>query len=90
MRKASLLIVLAGAVLTLRAQTPAPKPQPPEPAPAFAGQTDAPAPAQRSPALSVRVVADGLTGAWAVAFLPDGRFLVTQAAGQMRIVGADG
>src|SRR6476646_5549488 len=39
MRKVSLLVVLAGAVLTVRAQTPAPKPQPPEPTPAFAGQT---------------------------------------------------
>ena len=37
-----------------------------------------------------RVIADGLTGAWAVAFLPDGRYLVTQSAGQMRIVSADG
>ena len=90
MRKALLPIVLAGAVLTLRAQAPAPKPQPPEPTPAFAGQTDAPPPTQRSPALAVRVVADGLTGAWAVAFLPDGRYLVTQSAGQMRIVSADG
>jgi glucose/arabinose dehydrogenase len=90
MNKGALLLVLAGAALTLRAQAPAPKPQPPEPTPAFAGQTDAPPPAQRSPALDVRVVADGLTGAWAVAVLPDGRYLVTQSAGQMRIVSADG
>ena len=61
-----------------------------EPRPAFAGQTDAPAPQKPSPPVDVRVVADGLTGAWAVAFLPDGNFLVTQNAGTMRIVRPDG
>jgi aldose sugar dehydrogenase len=64
--------------------------QMPEPTPAFPGQTDAPAPAKPSPPLDVNVVADGLTGAWAVAFLPDGNFLVTQNAGTMRIVRPDG
>ena len=86
MKKICLFAVVAcAAIITLRAQSPEPKP-------AFAGQTDAPVPApgQRSPALDVKVVADGMNGAWAVAFLPDGRFLVTQAAGQMRIVSADG
>ena len=55
--------------------------QSPEPTPAFAGQTDAPAPAKPSPPVDIKVVADGLTGAWAMAFLPDGNFLVTQSAG---------
>ena len=32
----------------------------------------------------------GLTGAWAIAFLPDGNLLVTQNAGTMRIVRPDG
>src|SRR4051812_8759665 len=80
-----LALVACAALITVRAQSPEPKP-------AFAGQTDAPPPTagQKSPALDVKVVADGLTGAWAIAFLPDGRFLVTQSAGQMRIVTADG
>ena len=80
-----LLGVTAIALVSLRAQSPQPKP-------AFAGQTLAPAPAanQKSPALDVKVIADGLTGAWAMAFLPDGRFLVTQNSGQMRIVSPDG
>ena len=64
--------------------------QSPEPTPAFAGQTDAPPPAKPSPPVDVRVVADGLTGAWAIAFLPDGNFLITQNAGTMRVVRPDG
>ena len=75
--------VVLALVATIHAQTR-------EPMPAFPGQTDAPAPAKPSPPLDVRVVASGLTGAWAVAFLPDGHYLVTQAAGQMRIVRPDG
>jgi aldose sugar dehydrogenase len=36
------------------------------------------------------IVARGLEHPWAVAFLPQGRFLVTERPGRMRVVGADG
>jgi glucose/arabinose dehydrogenase len=35
-------------------------------------------------------IASGLDNPWGLAFLPDGRMLVTERAGRMRLVGADG
>jgi glucose/arabinose dehydrogenase len=61
-----------------------------DPKPAFQGQTKAPAPAKPSPPVRIETIATGLTGAWAIAFLPDGSFLVTQNAGTMRVVRRDG
>jgi glucose/arabinose dehydrogenase len=61
-----------------------------EPKPAFAGQTKAAPPSKPSPPFKVETIATGLTGAWAIAFLPDGKFLVTQNGGTMRIVRNDG
>src|SRR5919106_47084 len=40
--------------------------------------------------LTVETVASGLAYPWAIAFLPDGRMLVTERAGRMRIVAKDG
>ena len=63
--------------------------QTPEPKPAFPGQTDAPPPARES-AYEVEVITDQLTGPWAVAFLPDGDFLVSKRRGALRTVTRDG
>ena len=77
------MIVCVAVVATLHAQTH-------NPAPAFQGQTKAPAPSRPSAAPRVQTIATGLTGAWAIAFLSDGNFLVTQNAGTMRVVRPDG
>jgi glucose/arabinose dehydrogenase len=60
--------------------------QQPEPTPAFPGQTDAPAPAQPSSGFRVETLTDALTGPWALAFLPDGNFLVSESRGVLRTV----
>ena len=49
-----------------------------------------PAAARRAGNLTVETVASGLSFPWAIAFLPDGRMLVTERPGRLRIVGKDG
>jgi len=43
-----------------------------------------------SGSIQVKIIASGLDNAWGMAFLPDGSMLVTERAGRMRIVSADG
>lgn len=57
--------------------------------PAFAGQTRAPRPAA-SPALAVTTVVSGVQNGWALEFLPDGRMLMTEKRGVMRLIARDG
>jgi len=44
----------------------------------------------REHAVRLVTVAEGLERPWALAFLPDGRMLVTERPGRMRVVGSDG
>jgi glucose/arabinose dehydrogenase len=57
--------------------------------PAFAGQTRAPG-VRTERAISHTVVASGLEHPWGLAALPDGRWLVTEKPGRLRIVTGQG
>jgi len=58
--------------------------------PAFEGQTRAPA-VNSGVAYQVETVAEGLNKPWGLAFLPDGRLLISEkSSGQLRILGTDG
>ena len=59
------------------------------PLPQWLGQTRAPRPA-RSEAVVVDTVARGLAGGFAFHFLPDGRIVVSERPGRIRIVAKDG
>ncbi len=48
------------------------------------------APLVQGAGVTAQTVADGLQHPWAVAFLPDGHFLVTERPGRMRVVAPDG
>jgi glucose/arabinose dehydrogenase len=57
--------------------------------PAFAGQTRAPGVKTTTP-IAATVINSDLKQPWAICNLPDGRFLITEKTGTMRIVKADG
>lgn len=57
--------------------------------PLLPNQTRAPMPAQATK-VEVATVAKGLASPWAMEFLPDGRMIVTEKAGTLRIVAKDG
>ncbi len=57
--------------------------------PAFAGQTRAPG-VTSNISMIHRVVASGLEQPWGLALLPDGRWLVTEKPGRLRLVTAEG
>ena len=85
--------LLVGATQLSAQQPPAgvdPRPpNAPNQQPAFAGQTRA-AESKKNVAFEVVTVAEGLEKPWGMAFLPDGRMLVTEKPGRLRIVTKDG
>src|SRR5918998_6813661 len=93
MRSTVLPLIVASAVAVGAQQGGGPvDPRPandPNQKPAFAGQTDAP---ERKSKVSFDVVTviEGLVNPWSVAFLPNGKMLITERPGRLRIVTADG
>lgn len=71
-------VVLAGSVMACRAADPQ--------GPA----TRSPTPAALSDSVKVETVASGLDHPWGLSLMPDGRMLVTERAGRLRIVERDG
>jgi glucose/arabinose dehydrogenase len=59
------------------------------PIPEWLGQTRAPRPAKTA-AYAVETVAFGLMGGFSFTFLPDGRLIVAERAGRIRIIAKDG
>jgi len=91
-RKASTAVLIASAVVCQRGSAQGVDPRPPNgqgQTPAFAGQTDAPE-RKLGVAFTVVTVAEGLETPWSVAFLPNGKMLVTERPGRLRVVRADG
>jgi glucose/arabinose dehydrogenase len=85
------LSLATGGALASAQQRPA-DPSPanaPDQKPAAAGQTDAPE-RKSNVAFDVVTVAKGLVHPWSLAFLPNGKMLVTERPGRLRIVTADG
>jgi glucose/arabinose dehydrogenase len=64
-------------------------PNAPTQKPAFAGQTRAPE-QKLNVQFDVVTVAEGLQNPWGLAFLPDGKMLVTERPGRLRVVSATG
>jgi glucose/arabinose dehydrogenase len=60
-----------------------------QPIPQWLGQTHAPAPA-KTEAFRVETFAEDLNGAFSFHFLPDGRIIVGERGGRIKIVGRDG
>jgi glucose/arabinose dehydrogenase len=88
---AAVFTIAATAAASAR-QAPQADPRPannPEQKPAFAGQTDAPE-QKLGVAFDVVTVVEGLQNPWSVAFLPNGKMLITERPGRLRVLGTDG
>ena len=86
---ALLLLVLGVLAVSAWAQVDRRPPNGTSQRPAFAGQTDAPA-QTGGVSFDVLTVAAGLQFPWGMDFLPDGRILVTERGGRLRVVSPGG
>jgi len=87
---AALALWAATPALTASAQVADPRPpNAPTQKPAFAGQTDAPE-KKLGVAFDIVTLSDSLRNPWGMTFLPNGKMLVTERIGYLRLVNADG
>ncbi|HXO87695.1 MAG TPA: PQQ-dependent sugar dehydrogenase [Candidatus Acidoferrales bacterium] len=87
-RIAALAFAIACISLVARAQVKAEDYPPPKPA--FPAQTNAPAPSKPSPALKVDTIISRFNGPWSLALLPNGKILVAERYGFLRIAEMNG
>ncbi|MEQ1729443.1 MAG: PQQ-dependent sugar dehydrogenase [Vicinamibacterales bacterium] len=87
---AALALWAATPALTASAQVADPRPpNAPTQKPAFAGQTDAPD-KKLGVAFDIVTLSESLRNPWGMTFLPNGKILVTEKVGFLRVVNADG
>ena len=87
---AALALWAATPALTASAQVADPRPpNAPTQKPAFAGQTDAPE-KKLGVAFDIVTLSESLRNPWGMTFLPNGKILVTERIGYLRLVNADG
>ena len=82
-------VSLAGVVVAQQSSVESRPPNATDQKPAFTNQTRAPE-QKSNVAYELTTVAEGLNRPWGFVFLPDGRMLVTERPGRLRIVTADG
>jgi aldose sugar dehydrogenase len=88
-RIAAALALAAATAWPARAQMANPLDYP-LPKPAFTGQTNAPPPAQKSPAVNVETIISRIPAPWSLAFLPDGKMLISGRYGSIRVASMNG
>ncbi len=87
---AVLALWTAAPAMTASAQVADPRPpNAPTQKPAFAGQTDAPD-KKLGVAFDIVTLSESLRNPWGMTFLPNGKILVTERIGYLRLVNADG
>jgi glucose/arabinose dehydrogenase len=87
-RIAGLALAIACISFVARAQVKAEDYPPPKPA--FPAQTNAPAPSKPSPALKIDTIISRFNGPWSLALLPNGKILVAERYGFLRIAEMNG